>query len=367
MPSVTKTVASITPVTVAKSYQFVVGVDTHAATHSYAVLDAAGTLIDEQTFPTTAAGISRARDWIARRTQGELDGVLVAAEGTGSYGAVLAETLAEVGYRVVEAPTPRRERGRGKTDAMDAVTAARATLAMPVARLRDRRGGQDQVALQVLTTAREQLNAERLRAINALTALARAHDLGIDARRALTSTQIRQIANWRRRVEPVGLATARAEAVRLASRVVQLDIELKNNRDQLTAIVTARAPELLAMPGVGAVTAAVVLCVWSHPGRVRSEAAMAQIAGTCPIPASSGNTVRHRLNRGGDRRLNWALNTVVLTRMRTDPATRDYVARRTAEGKTGREIRRCLKRYATRQIYRTLNTANDPRQLQPAA
>ena len=127
MPSVTKTVPSITPATVAKSYRFVVGVDTHAATHSYAVLDAAGTLIDEQTFPTTAAGISRARDWIARRTQGELDGVLVAAEGTGSYGAVLAETLAEVGYRVVEAPTPRRERGRGKTDAMDAVTAAART------------------------------------------------------------------------------------------------------------------------------------------------------------------------------------------------------------------------------------------------
>ena len=141
-------------------------------------------------------------------------------------------------------------------------------------------------------------------------------------------------------------------ATRLAGRVTDLDVELKSNRDQLTAIVTDRAPHLLALTGVGAVTAAVVLCAWSHPGRVRSEAAMAQIAGTCPIPASSGNTVRHRLNRGGDRRLNWAFNTVVLTRMRTDPATRDYVARRTAEGKTSREIRRCLKRYTTRQIYR---------------
>ena len=108
------------------------------------------------------------------------------------------------------------------------------------------------------------------------------------------------------------------------------------------------------MPGIGAVTAAVVLCVWSHPGRVRSEAALAQIAGTCPIPASSGNTVRHRLNRGGDRRPNWALSTIVLTRMRADPDTRAYVERRTAEGKTTREIRRCLKRYTTRQIYRTL-------------
>lgn len=153
---------------------------------------------------------------------------------------------------------------------------------MPITRLRDRRGGQDQVALQVLATAREQLNAERLRAINALTGLVRAHGLGIDARRALTSNQIRQIASWRRRSEPVGLATARTETVRLAGRIVQLDAELKSNRDQLTAIVTERAPELLAMPGVGAVTAAVVLCVWSHPGRVRSEAAVVRMLTGAP-------------------------------------------------------------------------------------
>ncbi|MBB3044040.1 endonuclease III [Nocardioides soli] len=140
-----------------------------------------------------------------------------------------------------------------------------------MARLRDRRGGQDQVALQVLTTAREQLDAERLRAINALTALVRTHDLGIDARRALTRTQIRQIANWRRRAEAIGLATARAEAVRLAGRVAELDIELKGNRAQLTALVTTRAPELLAMPGVGAVTAAVVLCDWSGPPRAGAQ------------------------------------------------------------------------------------------------
>jgi transposase len=355
MPSVTKKAPPVTPVTVAQEYAFVVGVDTHAATHSYAIIEAPnGGVVDEQTFPTTAAGLGRARDWIARRTGGEVSGVLVAAEGTGSYGAVLAEALSEVGYRVVEAPTPRRERGRGKTDAMDAVTAARGTLAMPMARLHDRRGGQDQVALQVLTTAREQLNAERLRAINALTALVRSHDLGVDGRRALTKAQVKQVASWRQRTEPAGIAVARTQAVRLARRVVQLDTELNSNRTQLTAIVNDRVPELLAMPGIGAVTAAVVLCVWSHPGRVRSEAAFAQIAGTCPIPASSGNTVRHRLNRGGDRRLNWALNTIVLTRMRADPVTRAYVERRTAEGKTTREIRRCLKRYTTRQIYRTL-------------
>ena len=244
MPSVTNNSPAITPVavTVADDFRFVVGVDTHAATHSYAILSSGGAVADERTFPTTSAGLGRAREWIARLTQGDLDGVLVTVEGTGSYGAVLAEGLAQVGYRVVEAPTPRRERGRGKTDAMDAVTAARTTLTMDVGHLRDRRGGQDQVALQVLTTAREQLNAERLRAINALTALVRSHDLGIDARRALTSVQIHQIASWRRRVEPLGAATARAEATRLALRARQLDTELAGNRDRLTEIVAERAP-----------------------------------------------------------------------------------------------------------------------------
>lgn len=111
---------AVTTVRVAQSYWFVVGVDTHAATHSYAILDSAGAVLDEQTFPTTSTGIGRARDWIARRTGGDLEAVLVAAEGTGSYGAVLAESLTEVGYRVVEPPTPRRDRGRGKIDAMDA-------------------------------------------------------------------------------------------------------------------------------------------------------------------------------------------------------------------------------------------------------
>lgn len=372
MSSVTNMPAPITPSRVSEAYDYIVGVDTHAATHCYAIVTApTGILVDEQTFPTTPAGVARACDWLARRTGGDVTGVLISAEGTGSYGAVLGAELAEVGYRVVEAPTPRRERGRGKTDAMDAVTAARSTLAMPMSRLRDRRAAgsdaQDQIALQVLTTAREQINAERVRAINALTALVRSHALGLDARRALSTTQIKEIAGWRRRSEPSGIATARLEAVRLATRVLQFDTELKTNRHEVTKLVEARAPELLTMPGIGAITAAVILCVWSHPGRVRTEAAMAQIAGTCPIPASSGNTERHRLNRGGDRRLNRALNTIVLTRMRDDTETRSYVERRTAEGKTRREIRRCLKRYTTRQIYRALNAAHPAEELDLAA
>ncbi len=114
----------------------------------------------------------------------------------------------------------------------------------------------------------------------------------------------------------------------------------------------------MQLTGVGAVVAAAVMIAWSHPGRVRSEAAMASLAGTCPIPASSGNTVRYRLNRGGDRRLNRALTTIVIVRMRIDPATRTYVARRRAEGRTTKEIMRSLKRYITRQLYRTLAAAH---------
>jgi transposase len=278
---------------VADSYRYVVGVDTHAASHSYAIVAAPnGALIDQVCFPTTPAGLRRARAWIGRRTDGDLEGVLVTAEGTGSYGAVLGDVLEEGGYRVVEAPTPRRERGRGKTDTLDAVLAARSTLVMPLVLLRDRRAGEVQAALQVLTVARDQLNADRLRCINALTALVRSHDLSVDARRALTTPQISTIAGWRRREESLGVATTRAEAVRLAKRVLALDDELADNRDQVTELVAAHAPELLELSGVGANTAAVILAVWSHPGRIRSEAAFAQIAGTCPIPASSSNTVR---------------------------------------------------------------------------
>lgn len=347
---------------VADHYSFVVGVDTHAATHTYAIIESpSGRELGTETFPTTTAGLNRALAWVGRRTGGDIDGVLISAEGTGSYGAVLSELMSQTGYRVVEAPAPssKRLRGAGKTDTLDALTAAQSTLVMKLDRLRDRRAGELQTALQVLTVAREQMNADRLRSINALTALLRTYDLGLDARKALTLTQIRAVAAWRRREEHLGLSVARADAIRHARRVLDLEHELKSNRDQITALVSSHAPVLLEMTGVGAVTAAVIMAVWSHPGRIRSEAALAQIAGTCPIPASSGNTTRHRLNRGGDRQLNRAINTIVLTRMRMDPATRAYVERRSAEGKTTKEISRSLKRYVTRQIHRAL-TASPP-------
>jgi transposase len=130
--------------------------------------------------------------------------------------------------------------------------------------------------------------------------------------------------------------------------------EATDHETAILSIIKAWRPDLLDTFGIGPIVAAVVLCAWSHPGRCRNEAAFANLAGTAPIPASSGLTTRHRLNRSGDRQLNRALHTIALNRMRHDPTTRAYVERRRAEGHTDREIRRCLKRYIARQLYRQL-------------
>jgi transposase len=166
------------------------------------------------------------------------------------------------------------------------------------------------------------------------------------------------MAKWRDRNEDIARAIARDEAIRLAKRIMTLNDELASNTATMTELIKqSPARGLLDKPGVGPVTAAVAIAAWSHEGRLRDEAAFASLAGVNPIPASSGNTVRHRLNRGGDRRLNRALHMAVVTRMAHDPQTRAYVERRRAEGRTPREIRRLLKRYLARQIFRHLNAS----------
>ena len=142
---------------------------------------------------------------------------------------------------------------------------------------------------------------------------------------------------------------------------------LAANRAQLQTIVDEMAPGLTRRRGVGAVTAAQAIVSFSHPGRCRSDAAFAALSGTSPLQASSGKTVRHRLNRGGDRALNCAIHTIAVTRMRCCPTTKNYGARRTAEGKSSREIQRCLKRYIARQLYRALNTSTTLTAQTPAA
>lgn len=352
--------------TVAEVYRYVVGVDTHAKVHQYAIVEAAtGRVLDEGGFPTSGPGLARAAAWIARRTGGDLDSVLesvlVSCEGTGSYGARLAKLLGQAGYRVVDAPSPKRDRGQDKDDTIDAIKAARSVLGKRADRLADVRAGELQEALKVLLAARDRMATESTRSVNALTALLRAVDLGIDARRKLTSTQIRQVARWRTRSDSPAAAIARAEAVRLAARITQLRVELAANKTQLRQIVAAHAPVLLDTYGCGPVNAAIVLSVWSHHGRIHHEAALAKLGGVSPIKIESGDSTEHRLNRGGDRQLNRALHSIAKTRMERDPHTQAYVERRTKQGLSKRRIRRCLKRYIARQLFRTLaGTHTDP-------
>lgn len=175
----------------------------------------------------------------------------------------------------------------------------------------------------------------------------------------VTDAQIRTIAAWRTgRVDAPTTSSAviRSEARRLALAVLEQTKLLQDNHRQLQHLAEELAPGLQNKAGVGPVTAAIITCAYSHHGRVRSEAAFAALGGIAPLPASSGNTNRHRLSRSGDRQLNRAFDVIVRTRMSYDTATRDYVARRSAEGKSKREIRRCLKRYVCRAIFRELQT-----------
>jgi transposase len=349
---------------VAHAHPFVVGVDTHARTHTLAILVAStGELVATEQFPATNAGMDRAIAWAARRTGGDLAALWV-IEGVATYGAQLAAAVSRAGYELVEAARmdTRAHRGTGKSDPLDARRIAAAVLSLEPGQLRrPRRDDGTRAALRILVTARDHMTTERTATINALTALLRVVGLGLDARKPLTAGQVNEIGRWRSRTEDLATATARAEAVRLARRVADLDKELSANHAQMTELIRdSKAAVLLEKTGIGPVTAAVVLAAWSHVGRVRSEAAFAALAGVNPIPASSGNTTRHRLNRGGDRRLNRALHMAVITRMTHDPATRAYVERRRAEGRTTKEIRRSLKRYLARQLYRTLNALHSP-------
>jgi len=345
---------------VAEAFEYVIGVDTHAQKHHAAVLAAhSGALLGSGEFDADAAGMAELLGW-ARAATGGAEAVLAAVECTGSYGARLAGVLAGDGIRVAEVVPPARAVRRGaagKTDAIDAEAAARGILAQRADRLAEPKADGPVKALGLLCSTRDRLRTMRGMEANALTALLRAHDLGHDGRRAPTAVQLRAIAGWAPRPgdDPV-TALMRSEAARAARRIRDLDAELKANHALLGEHVRQLCPELLEQTGCAEVSAAQVLAAFSHPGRFRSEAAFAAHAGVAPIPASSGKTVRHRLSRGGDRALNAALDTIARTRLRVDPETRAYAQRRRAQGLSHREIKRCLKRYIARQIYRLLNT-----------
>ena len=218
----------------------------------------------------------------------------------------------------------------------------------------------DREALRILLGARHDLTAAATAQTNRLRALLLGSDTDADrdlARGVLSDAVLTELADRRPRAGATREQAVRhGEIRRLALAVRDGGRALKQNRAQLQAVVEDMAPGLTERRGIGPVTAAQVIVGFSHVGRCRNDAAFAALSGTSPLQASSGRTVRHRLNRGGDRALNSALHTIAMVRMRCCPRTKAYVARRRAEGKTPREIRRCLKRYIARELYRTLTT-----------
>lgn len=340
---------------VAEKYAYVIGVDTHAKTHTYAITDTtSGACLGCETFPVNTAGIKRAISWIHRNTSGE---VLTAVEGTRSYGASLTRALAAANLPVVEAKPPRKKTrgGAGKTDAIDAKAAATGILGTELNRLLNPRTEGKRAALGVLLASRRRLEGQSTANRNALNALVRQIDLGLDTREALTDKKIIEISTWRARpTDSMEQQVGRDEAVDLATSITAATLRLKANAAQLARLCEELAPKMQAQPGLGPVTIGIILAAYSHHGRVRNEAAFASLAGVSPLQASSGNTIRHRLNRSGDRQLNMALDIVARTRMRCDATTTIFVERRTAQGLSYRDIKRVLKRYIARDLFRQL-------------
>jgi transposase len=334
----------------------VIGVDTHKHTHTAAVVTPTGGLIANVTRPTDGQGIADILAFAHDRAPGRR---VWAIEGTGSYGAGLTSALLERGEWVVEIDRPRRAARRGgKSDELDALRAAREALSRDHLAQPRRRGERE--ALRVLLCTREAAVRTRTRSVDALHALVLCAPAGIrrQLRGLRTSALLRRCARLRLGADRSSEERATIMALRsTARRAFACEAEAAELESDLRVLVEATQPGLLAEPGVGPITAARILNAWSHPGRMRSEAAFAMLAGVAPIEASSGQTVRHRLNRAGDRQLNRALHTVILSRLRYDAETRDYAARRTTEGLTEPEVRRCLKRHVARRIFRRLEAS----------
>jgi transposase len=292
----------------------VIGVDTHRDTLSAAAVTAVGGLLGQLAVAADAVGYQRLLDFARVHVPGRR---CFAVEGAGSYGAGLARLLAELGEWVVEVDRPKRPaRGGPVTDALDAMRAAREALAQECPAVPRRRG--DREALRVLLATRQGAVIARTCAINQFKALivGAPEELRAELRGRTTSGQVTYCARVARSLEHRMTARALRST---AQRIRVLAAAAAELQGEIGRLVQAVAPWLLELPGMGPISAGQVLVSWSHAGRVRSEAAFAALAGVSPIPASSGQVTRYRLNRGGDRRLNRALHTVALVRLRDNP------------------------------------------------
>ncbi|GHJ13585.1 IS110 family RNA-guided transposase [Micromonospora sp. AKA38] len=335
----------------------VIGVDTHTDTHTAAVLTPVGTVLAEITVPATDEGAGVLLAWAGRQTIMLGTGRRAwALDSARSHGVGLLRVLRAAGEDVLEAPKPvaGRRRRDGKSDALDAVHAARGVLAAD--HVAAPRTDGDREALRLLHVCRRHYSDTRTATVNLFKSVILTADDDL-------RTQMRGLSTLRQVQHATTLTTTsgsgldrlrRTQLAALAAQIVGLDQLLKANLTEIRILVDTLCPTLLEQPGIGPVTAAIALSAWSHPGRFRNEAAFASLAGVSPIPASSGRITRHRLNRGGDRTLNAALHTIAKTRQRCHQPTKDHTNRRTTEGRTPAEITRSLKRYIARQIWRTL-------------
>lgn len=344
------------------------GVDTHAETHTAAALDGAGRSLGHRTFPATAAGYAALLGWL--RGLGLV--VAVGVEGTGAYGAGLAAHLAGAGVEVVEVNRPDRaaRRAVGKSDPTDAVAAARAVqagvrTATPKDRIGDR--GARLEALRVLRVARRGAVGARALALTQLRTVLVTAPAAL--REQLDGLSTRALLSACAGLRPDTGAAAAGDPLQatkvtlraLARRHATAAGEVDDLDDLIEPLVEALAPRLLAAKGVGPnVAGQLLVTAGANTDRLTSEGAFAMLCGVAPLPASSGKTRRHRLNRGGDRQANAALYTVVLCRMRHDERTKAYVARRTTEGLSKKDIIRCLKRTVARELYYLLQHPHAP-------
>jgi len=335
----------------AQERHITVGVDTHKDVHVAVALDGLGARLGELHLPTTPAGYAALARWAAGLGPIGAFGI----EGTGCYGAGLARYLDGLGHRIVEVDRPdRATRHRlGKSDPIDAEMAARSVLSGVAVGTPKAADGSTEM-IRMLKVARDSAVKARTQSLNQIKALlvTAPAEMREPIRGLSTPRLLERCAAFRPGVLDSPTTAAKQALRSLARRNLALGAEVKEHDAEIGRLVSGTAPRLLAAFGVGPDSAATLLVTaGDNPGRLHSEAAFASLCGSSPIPASSGKTTRHRLNRGGDRQANAALHRVVVVRLRWHQPTRDYMARRTAEGKTKAETMRCLKRYVAREIY----------------
>ena len=345
----------------------IVGVDTHKYVHVAVAIDELGTIADTRLFPADSGGYAQLLDWAAT-----LGGKLTfAIEGTGSYGAGLTSAVRRRDIGVIEViRTDRRDRRlRGKSDTLDAENAARAVLAGHATAIPKSADGMVEMIRQVKVAKDVAVKARTAAVISLKQVIVNAPPELREALQSLTKMAlITRCAGLRPGPMTTVVAATKYTLRAIARRWQQLNLEITAHEKTLGQLTKQAAPTLRACFAVGPDTAAEMLIVaGDNPQRIRSEAAFAKLCGVAPIPASSGMTTRHRLNRGGHRQANAALYRVVIVRMQHHDPTQAYVARRTAEGKTKAEIIRCLKRLLARELWAAMRPLRTTQQTAPAA